>query len=124
MLVPFPQYLHSSLPPFMHTSWPEISHMFASTIRDLFVIGKYTTPNYFKIVQKHSLCLISSIFNIGKFKYPIIHLRASSGQVFLQLQICLSLAEKDILKDNRVWLNDFLAKKKEISTSWSRASSK
>ena len=66
---------------------------------------KVTTPNYFKIVQKHSLCLVSSIFDIRKFKYPNIHLRASSGQVFLQLQIYLSLAEKDILKENRVCLN-------------------
>ena len=42
---------------------------------------------------------------LKKIKYPIIHLRASSGQVFLQLQIYLSLAEKDILKENRVWLS-------------------
>ena len=94
---------------------------------------KVTTPNYFKIVQKHSLCLVSSIFDIRKFKYPIIHLRASSGQVFLQLQIYLSLAEKDILKENRVWLNGdmvtFLAKKTwqvqvQVLKSWSRASFK
>ena len=77
--------------------------------------GKVTAPNYFKIVQKHSLCLNSSILDSKNFKYPIIHLRASSGQVFLQLQIYLSLAEKNILKENRVWLNGdmvtFLAKK-------------
>ena len=57
---------------------------------------------------------------LKKFKYPINHLRASSGQVFLQLQIYLSLAEKDILKKIECgwmatwWL--FLAKKTMTST--------